>query len=109
MTGGVVVVLGATGRNVGAGMTGGVAFLLEDQERLQELVNPDSVTLCPLSTPEQENLLRPLLEAHLAHTGSARAAAILADWETCKGRFTVLVPPSERASVGLLDRAQVAA
>jgi glutamate synthase (ferredoxin) len=104
MTGGVVVVLGGTGRNVAAGMTGGVAFLLDETGGLASRLNPETVTLCELTTLEQENLLRPLLEAHLAHTGSSRAAAILADWPTWKPRFKVLVPPSEKGTVGLAER-----
>ncbi len=109
MTGGVVVVLGSTGRNVAAGMTGGVAFLLDEGGGLADRLNVETVALCELSTSEQEALLRPLLDAHLAHTGSARAAAILADWPTWRSRFKVLVPPSEKALLGLADREQVAA
>jgi glutamate synthase (ferredoxin) len=109
MTGGVVVVLGSTGRNVAAGMTGGVAFLLDEQGGLAERVNPETVTLCDLSTAEQEAMLRKLLEAHLEHTGSSRAAAILADWTTWKPLFKVLVPPSEKAALGLAEREAVAA
>jgi glutamate synthase (ferredoxin) len=109
MTGGVVVVLGSTGRNVAAGMTGGVAFLLDETGGLAARLNPESVALVPLTTPEQEGLLLPLLEAHLQATGSARAAAILADWATWKARFRVLVPPSETATVGLAQREAVAA
>jgi glutamate synthase (ferredoxin) len=108
MTGGVVVVLGSTGRNVAAGMTGGVAFLLDEVGGLADRLNAETVALCELSTPEQEALLRPLLDAHLAHTGSARAAAILADWPTWRSRFKVLVPPSEKALLGLAEREQVA-
>jgi glutamate synthase (ferredoxin) len=109
MTGGVVVVLGSTGRNVAAGMTGGVAFLLDETGGLAALLNPESVALVPLTTPDQEGLLLPLLEAHLQATGSARAAAILADWATWKGHFKVLVPPSETATVGLAQLEAVAA
>jgi glutamate synthase (ferredoxin) len=50
-----------------------------------------------------------LLEAHLEATGSSKAAAILADWSSWKGRFKLLVPPSEKANVGLAEREQVAA
>jgi glutamate synthase (ferredoxin) len=109
MTGGVVVVLGSTGRNVAAGMTGGVAFLLDADDGLRQRLNPETVALCELTTPEQEGLLRPLLEAHLEHTGSMKAAQILADWPTWRSRFKVLVPPSEKATVGLLERQQVVA
>jgi len=105
MTGGVVVVLGSTGRNVGAGMTGGVAFILDDTGGLAERVNHEIVAICPLSTPEQEAVLKPLLEAHLQATGSARAAALLADWPGAISRFKVLLPPSEKASMGLAEKA----
>jgi len=101
MTGGVVVVLGTTGRNIAAGMTGGVAFLLDEANGVQHRLNPGTVSLHPLTTDEQVDLLKPLLEAHLAHTGSARAATILADWTNWKTRFKVVVPPSEKALVGL--------
>ena len=109
MTGGVVVVLGSTGRNVGAGMTGGVTFLLDETGGVTERVNPEIVAIHALSTPEQEAMLKPLLEAHLEATGSSKAAAILADWSSWKARFKVLVPPSEKANVGLAEREAVAA
>jgi glutamate synthase (ferredoxin) len=109
MTGGVVVVLGTTGRNVAAGMTGGVAFLLDEDGGLADRLNPEIVALCPITTPEQEALLKPLLEAHLQHTGSAKAATILADWTSWKSRFKVLVPPSEKANMGLEQREAVTA
>ena len=109
MTGGVVVVLGSTGRNVAAGMTGGVAFLLDETGGLAERVNPEIVAICELTTPEQEALLKPLLEAHLEATGSSKAAAILADWSSLKTRFKLLVPPSEKANVGLEEREAVTA
>jgi glutamate synthase (ferredoxin) len=109
MTGGVVVVLGRTGRNVAAGMTGGVAFVLDEDNTLERLLNPDTVALHPLTTPEQESLLIPLLEEHRRRTGSQKAAEILAGWSSWKGRFKVLVPPSELATVGLAQREQVVA
>jgi glutamate synthase (ferredoxin) len=99
MTGGVVVVLGTTGRNVAAGMTGGVAFILDENGALRERVNPEIVDICDLTTPEQEAVLKPLLEAHLEHTGSAKASVILADWSAWKGRFKLLVPPSEQEAM----------
>ena len=54
-------------------------------------------------------MLKPLLEAHLAATGSSKASTILGDWSSWKGRFKVLVPPSEKANVGLAEREAVAA
>ena len=104
MTGGVVVVLGSTGRNVAAGMTGGVAFILDEGGGLAERLNPEIVAITSLCTHEQEAVLKPLLEAHLELTGSAKAAAILADWPCWKPCFKVLVPPSEKINMGLGER-----
>jgi glutamate synthase (ferredoxin) len=109
MTGGVVVVLGSTGRNVAAGMTGGVAFLLDEDGGLADRLNREIVALCDLTTTAQEDLLKPLLEAHLEHTGSTKAAMILANWHSWKAKFKLLVPPSELANVGLAQQQAVAA
>ena len=109
MTGGVVVVLGSTGRNVGAGMTGGVTFLLDDHDRVSPRVNPEIVEVCTITTAQQESMLKTLLQSHLTATGSEKAAALLADWSAAKARFKVLVPPSEREAIGLEERAAVAA
>jgi glutamate synthase (ferredoxin) len=67
------------------------------------------VAITDLTTPEQEAMLKPLLERHLACTGSSRAAQILADWPGWRQRFRLLVPPSEKAAVGLEAREAVAA
>ena len=77
MTRGTVVVLGDHGRNLGAGMTGGEAFLLDPDERL---VNDELVTLLPLERSDAERLVE-LLERHERATGSPRAAVLLAERE----------------------------
>ena len=76
---------------------------------LADRLNLEIVALTDLTTPEQEALLKPLLQAHAEDAGSAKAAAILADWPRWKARFKVLVPPSEKAAVGLAERQVVAA
>lgn len=88
MTRGLVVVLGPHGRNLGAGMTGGEAFLLEPDERL---VNFDLVSLEPLGRDDTERLVA-LIERHGDLTGSARATALLADRASLGSRFRRLVP-----------------
>jgi len=90
MTRGSVVVLGPHGRNLGAGMTGGEAFLLDPDERL---VNDDLVTLVPLEPDEHERLVE-LLDRHARLTGSGRALALLADRERSLARFKRLAPRS---------------
>ena len=109
MTGGVVVVLGSTGRNVGAGMTGGVTFLLDPDDCVIPRVNPEIVEVCTISTAEQESLLKSLLESHVQATGSEKATQLLDNWSKAKEQFKVLIPPSEQAAMGLVDRAAVAA
>jgi glutamate synthase (NADPH/NADH) large chain len=93
MTRGTVVVLGSHGRNLGAGMTGGEAFLLDPDERL---VNDDLVALVPVERPDAERLFE-LLERHERLTGSARAASLIADRAAALGRFRRLAPRSELA------------
>jgi glutamate synthase (ferredoxin) len=88
MTRGTVVVLGPHGRNLGAGMTGGEAFLLEPDTRL---VNEELVAVVPLEGDDAGRLER-LLERHHRATGSSRAAALLADPPTLAARFRRLVP-----------------
>lgn len=88
MTGGVVVVLGPTGRNFAAGMSGGYAFVLDlDEQR----VNPELVELAPV-TGKAADELKALVEQHAEETGSAVAAALLTDWETSLARFTEVMP-----------------
>jgi glutamate synthase (NADPH/NADH) large chain len=88
MTGGTVVVLGATGRNVAAGMSGGAAYLLDlDEAR----VNPEMVDLDELDADDREDL-HELVSRHAAETGSTVAAELLADWPRALVRFTKVMP-----------------
>jgi glutamate synthase (NADPH) large chain len=95
MTGGAVVVLGPTGRNFAAGMSGGRAFVW----RLDpELVNRE---LVDLDEPNEvdASALRALIEAHLAETGSAVAGKLLADWPASADEFTVVTPREYKAAL----------
>ena len=98
MTGGVVVVLGSVGRNVGAGMTGGLAYFLDEDGGFPTLVNPEIVKVQRVITPAGEAQLKGLIEAHVAHTGSAKAQRILDQWTEYLPKFWQVVPPSEADS-----------
>jgi len=88
MTGGVVVVLGRTGRNFGAGMSGGVAYVLDlNAARL----NREMVDVDPLEDSDAD-FLREVISRHHAETGSAVAARLLASWESAADRFTKVMP-----------------
>ena len=88
MTGGTAVILGPTGRNLGAGMSGGVGFVLDlDQSK----VNPELVDIEPM-TAQHAGALSIILNAHRQLTGSAVAAGLLADFGRALARFSVIMP-----------------
>lgn len=91
MTGGVVVILGDTGRNFGAGMSGGEAFVYDPDETFPDNVNRDMVRLESLTDRDRE-LLRRLLENHVAYTASERGAAILSNWDDAIESFAKIMP-----------------
>jgi glutamate synthase (NADPH/NADH) large chain len=88
MTGGRVVVLGPTGRNFAAGMSGGIAYVLDLRP---ERVNREMVDL---EEPDEQDaeFLREIVERHLAETGSTVAKALLADWDAALKRFSKIMP-----------------
>jgi glutamate synthase (NADPH/NADH) large chain len=129
MTGGTVVVLGATGRNFAAGMSGGVAYVYDEDARFKKMCNLTGVDLEPIAPPEigladtsgrprqravsvadsgmgdplrfDAERLRILVERHLLFTGSERAGELLDDWENALARFVKVVPRDFRRA--LLD------
>jgi len=137
MTGGVVVTLGATGRNFGAGMSGGVAYVYDPKGNFRDLCNLSMVGLEPVSTmpgpaddperPRQKSIsvqdsgmgdmlrfdaerLKILIERHLLHTGSARARWLLDNWNESLTHFVKVMPIDyRRALLDLKAERQVAA
>jgi glutamate synthase domain-containing protein 3 len=99
MTGGSVVVLGATGGNFGAGMTGGTAYVFDRDGSFPDRVNPAHVSWLPCSA-EDLGELRALIAKHLRLTRSAHARKVLADWEAAKAAFWKVVPTASGAGVG---------
>ncbi|HEX4847711.1 MAG TPA: glutamate synthase subunit alpha, partial [Novosphingobium sp.] len=119
MTGGVVAVLGKTGRNFAAGMSGGIAYVYDPDGTFAQLCNPAQVDLLPISPERDEDdgagrpqqrpqsvydngmgdplrhdaeRLKVLLERHHLHTGSKRARALLDDWAGTLGKFVKVMP-----------------
>ena len=119
MTGGTVVVLGKTGRNFAAGMSGGVAYVYSPDAQFTDLCNPSMVDVLPVSAARDEDegagrpqqrtngvhdlgmgdmlrhdaeRLRILLERHHLHTGSRRARALLDDWDNALKHFVKVMP-----------------
>ena len=107
MTGGRIVILGRTGRNFAAGMSGGVAYVLDRDGDFRIRCNLELVELEAVEAPEDVNELKGLVERHLQFTESTVAAALLADWESSLKQF-VKVMPTDYKRV-LLELRQAAA
>jgi glutamate synthase (NADPH/NADH) large chain/glutamate synthase (ferredoxin) len=87
MTGGVVVVLGKTGRNFAAGMSGGVAFVLNEDGSFERRCNLSMVELEPVRIKSDQILLRSLIERHSRYTNSRKAKKILEQWDAMLPKF----------------------
>ncbi|HEX9382057.1 MAG TPA: hypothetical protein VF908_01540, partial [Gemmatimonadaceae bacterium] len=99
MTGGTVVVLGRTGRNFGAGMSGGVAFVLDEFEELEQQCNKGMVELSHVTDSGELALLRRLVEQHARYTGSGRAKRELGRWDRAQRLFVAVVPTEYRKAL----------
>jgi glutamate synthase (NADPH) large chain len=93
MTGGRVVILGPTGRNTAAGMSGGVAYVLDEQGDFGRFrCNLEMVSLEPVADPEDASELKSLIARHLEYTGSPVARRMLENWDTLLPRFVKIMP-----------------
>jgi glutamate synthase (ferredoxin) len=105
MTGGIVVVLGLTGRNFAAGMSGGVAYILDEKGDFPTRCNPQMVGL---EKPDAEDaaVLKGMIENHAINTKSSRAALILAEWETFLPKFVKVMPKDYKRVLQALKKAE---
>jgi len=92
MTRGLVVCLGDTGANLGAGMSGGLAFVYDENDRLERRYNPGLVGIERLGESEEADALRRLIETHAELTESPHAKAILDDWQRAASKFWKVAP-----------------
>ena len=105
MTGGRVVVLGPTGRNFGAGMSGGIAYVHDPDETFAALVNYEMVSLTELDDADRDDLER-MVRRHAEATGSPVAAALLEDWDASLGQFRKVMPKDYQRVLDATARAQ---
>ncbi len=105
MTGGRVVVLGPTGRNFAAGMSGGVAYVLDEADTFAPNVNTQMVDLEKLEDPAEIAEVREMIERHVAHTGSARGKHVLDRWDSLVPRFAKVLPRDYRRMLECIKRA----
>ncbi len=91
MTGGCVVILGSIGRNFGAGMSGGIAFIYDPEHAADQFLNKEMILVEQMSE-EDENQLRSLIRSHFTYTGSIVALEILQDWDQGREHFIKILP-----------------
>ncbi|MGE3960651.1 MAG: glutamate synthase large subunit [Dehalococcoidia bacterium] len=107
MTDGVVVVLGDTGRNFGAGMSNGVGYILDERGDFRSRVNQELVGLSQVTDPEDIELLEALIRRHVDVTDSKRAKALLAEWRLALPKFWKVAPkvsPTEEGAQTVVRR-----
>ncbi|KIL53023.1 glutamate synthase large subunit [Jeotgalibacillus campisalis] len=94
MTGGKVVVLGATGRNFAAGMSGGTAYVFDEENLFRSRCNPELVHIEPLDNKEELDDVYKMIEKHVNYTNSAHGKRILTYWEKYSPQFVRVIPKS---------------
>ncbi|MFP1763294.1 glutamate synthase large subunit [Lonsdalea quercina] len=110
MTGGIVCILGRTGVNFGAGMTGGFAYVLDEDGEFRKRVNPELVEVLNVdSLAIHEEHLRGMITEHVQHTGSSRGEDILANWPVWAAKFALVKPKSSDVQALLGHRSRSAA
>ena len=104
MTGGRVVILGKTGRNFAAGMSGGIAYVLDETGEFRKTrVNTEMVDLEAVSDPIEVKELKNLIEAHLRYTGSGPAKRILDAWDDMLPEFVKVMPRDYKKALEKLN------
>ena len=109
MTNGCVVVLGPTGRNFAAGMSGGIAYVLDEKGSFDQRCNREMVDLEPVAEQEDQAELRLLIQRHLQYTGSANAQRVLDAWDAMLPKFVKVYPRDYRHVVEARKRAALQA
>jgi len=106
MTGGRVVILGTAGRNFGAGMSGGIGYVLDEAGDFAQRINLQMVGIEKLESPAEMAAVRDLIERHADYTQSTRARQILAAWDQYVPKFVKVMPKDYKRMLGSIDRAQ---
>jgi len=106
MTGGRVVVIGRTGRNFAAGMSGGIAYVLDAAGDFRRRCNLAMVDIDPLSAAEDTDLVKDLLKRHAHHTGSTVASMLLANWKAMQTKFVKVTPKDYKRVLEAISKAR---
>jgi len=104
MTGGCVAILGTTGVNFGAGMSGGIAYIYDEDGSFDNNCNLEMLDLELVDDPGDELVLRTMVEEHVAHTGSPKGRRLLDDWAASLPRFVKVFPTEYKRVLGQMSR-----
>ena len=104
MTGGRVVVLGPTGRNFAAGMSGGIAYVFDEEGNFVNHCNMDMVSLEPLGNEEDIKEVRTMIEKHVAYTSSERGRNFLSLWDDLAPKFVKVIPNDYKRVLETMER-----
>ncbi len=107
MTGGKAVILGKTGRNFGAGMSGGIAFVYDAYGDFAGKCNMEMIELEKVHSNADMADLKAMIEAHQLKTGSAVAAGMLADWDAALNKFVKVIPTDYKRMLAFIERARL--
>ena len=106
MTGGNVVVIGRAGRNFGAGMSGGVGYVLDEVGDFPQRVNPQMVGIEKVEEKKEIAALRAMIQKHFDYTKSEKAKAVLANWDQMLPKFVKVMPKDYKRMLACIERAQ---
>ena len=104
MTGGVAVILGEVGRNFGAGMSGGIAYVFDEKNTFEKQCNTEALNLLKVEEENDIKQLKELIESHYNATLSPLAQRILEDWETCLPKFVKVFPEEYKQALIRLEK-----
>ena len=107
MTGGKAVVLGNTGRNFGAGMSGGIAYVYDADGSFAEKCNMEMIELEKVHANADIADLKAMIETHQLKTGSTVATDMLADWNTALDKFVKVIPADYKRMLDFIERARL--
>jgi len=106
MTGGTAVILGQTGRNLAAGMSGGIAYVLDMNHDLYQRLNKQLVSMSEVTDSHDETILKDLIEKHAKETKSELAKKILSDWKNYLPHFKKIVPNDYQRMLNEIAKAE---
>jgi len=104
MTGGIAIILGEVGRNFGAGMSGGIAYVFDEKDTFHRKCNTQALNLLKVDEEKDIKQLRDLIESHYNATSSPLAQRILENWETCLPKFIKVFPEEYRQALIRLEQ-----